>query len=280
MKYAKIDFKSNYFDLFELADGIFAAISKKDSGSSVSAGFFDLGNIIIVFDTFLYPGSAYDLYKAIKELYHKDPSFIINSHYHSDHLFGNKIFPENIPIISTPITLEKIKEVCYDHLKHFRETADEEIIKRKEMLKSDNAPFSEMEIYNDLEFYDYIMDSNFNLRLPNFLINDELIINGTKSTVHLIPYNKAHTESDIIAYFPNEKIYFMADLLFSNLDDSWAPTKKGQFNAVDPLKVHKILKSLIEKDIELYIPGHGALSIEHAIQMNIEFINKYYIEVL
>jgi hypothetical protein len=37
---------------------------------------------------------------------------------------------------------------------------------------------------------------------------------------------------------------------------------------------------LIEKDIELYIPGHGALSIEHAIQMNIEFINKYYIEVL
>lgn len=278
MNYKKISFESNYFDLYELTDGIFAAISKKDSGSSVSAGFFDLGSYIIIFDTHIYPGAARDLYSAIKELCGKDPSFIVNSHFHSDHLFGNCLFPESIPIISTPITLNKIKEECFDHLKHFQETAEEEVKKRKEMLSADNPPFSEQEIYNDLEFYNYVTDPNFKIRLPDFLINNDAIINGSKRTVHLIPKSPGHTDSDIIAYFPNERICFMGDLLFADLDDSWAPSETGRFNAVNPPKLYGILEALIEKDIEIYVPGHGALSTKEEVQMNMDFIKKHFLK--
>ncbi|MFW9970866.1 MAG: MBL fold metallo-hydrolase [Candidatus Odinarchaeota archaeon] len=278
MNYKKVKFKSNYFNLFELAEGIYAAISRKDSGVNVSTGFFDLGNYIIVFDTHLHPGAARDLYNAIKELYDKNPSFIINSHFHSDHLLGNCLFPENIPIISTPNTLEKIKEVCFDQLKHFRETADEEIERRKDMLKSDDAPWGEVEIYNDLEFYKYIKDPEFKIRLPNFLIKDEIIIKGTKKNVHLIPFGVGHTESDIIAYFPTEKICFMGDLLFADLDDSWAPNDTGRFNAVNPAELYRILESLIKKDIEIFVPGHGELSNKDVVQMNMDFIKNFYLK--
>ena len=170
MNYKQINFVSNYFDIFELSEGIYAAFSKNDSEAHVSAGLFDLGNYLIVFDTLFYPGATQDLYKLIKKLYQKNPSLIINSHYHGDHVFGNHIFPENIPIVSTQPTLEKIKEACFEQLKHFRNTADEEILKRKEMLNSDNPPFGETEIYNDLEFYNSVKDPNFTIRLPNFLI--------------------------------------------------------------------------------------------------------------
>ena len=278
MDYKKIDFKSNYFDLFKLKEGIYATISTTDSGTSDNAGFFDLGNFLIVFDTHLHPGAAHDLYNAIKELYDKDPLLIINSHYHSDHIMGNCLFPESIPIISTQATVEKIKEVCFDQLKHFRETAEEEILKRKEMLNSEDAPFGEIEIYNDLEFLKYVTDPNFKIRLPNFLIKDEIIINGIKKTVHLIPCGVGHTESDILAYFPKEKICFMGDLLFANLDDSWAPSESGRFNAVDPPKLYEILKAIIEKDIEIYIPGHGELSTKDAVQMNMDFIKENFLK--
>lgn len=278
MSYKKIDFKSTYFDLFEIAEGIYATISKNDSGASENAGFFDLGNYLIVFDTFIYPGAARDLYNAIKELYDKDPSLIINSHFHGDHIFGNCLFPENIPIISTQVTFEKIKEVSFDQLKQFRETADEEIQKRKDMLNAEDAPFGKQEIYNDLEFYKYIMDPNYKIRVPNFLINNSTIINGTKRNVHIVPYGVGHTDSDIIAYFPNEKICFMGDLLFANLDDSWAPSESGRFNAVNPPKLYEILKSIKEKDIRIYVPGHGELSENDAVQMNMDFIKKYYIK--
>ncbi|MFX1242491.1 MAG: MBL fold metallo-hydrolase [Promethearchaeota archaeon] len=278
MNYKQIDFKSKYFDLFELSEGIFTALSKNDSEARVSAGLFDLGNYIVVFDTLFYPGATQDLYNLIKELYQKDPSLIINSHFHGDHLFGNCIFPENIPIVSTQLTLENIKEVCFEQLKNFRNTADEELQKRKEMLTSDNPPYGETEIYNDIEFYNSVKDPNFTIRLPNFLIKDKLIINGTKRTIQLIPFGTGHTESDIIAYFPDEKICFMGDLLFANLDDSWAPNDTGRFNAIDPLKLFENLKNILEMDIEIYVAGHGGISTKDAVQMNMNFIKKHYID--
>jgi glyoxylase-like metal-dependent hydrolase (beta-lactamase superfamily II) len=277
MNYKQIDFESKYFDLFELSEGIYAALSINDSEARVSAGIFDLGNYLIVFDTLFYPGATQDLYKFIKKKFDTEPSLIVNSHYHGDHVFGNYIFPENIPIMSTRPTLKKVKEVCFEQLNHFRNTADEELQKRKEMLKSDNPPFGETEIYNDIEFYNHIKNPDFTIRLPNFLIKDKIIINGTKRTLHLIPYGIGHTESDIIAYFPNEKICFMGDLLFANLDDSWAPNETGRFNAVDPLKLFEILKKIIEMDIITYVAGHGGLSTKDAVQMNMNFIKKYFI---
>jgi glyoxylase-like metal-dependent hydrolase (beta-lactamase superfamily II) len=278
MNHKKVDFSSTYFNLFELTDGIYAAISKNDSDAFTSAGIFDLGNFLIIFDTYMYPGGAHDLYSAAKELCDKEPSFIINSHFHGDHVFGNYAFPDNIPIISTSITVKHIKEAVFDQLKHFQRTAEEELKKREDMLTSNDAPFGEVEIHNDIEFYKTVTNPNFKIRLPNFLINNELIINGTKKTLHLIPFSTGHTNSDIIAYFPKVKICFMADLLFASLDDSWAPTETGRFSAFDPIKLHDILRNILEKDIEIYVAGHGGIATKEAVEMNIDFIKKYYID--
>lgn len=104
MDIKKLDFESIYFDLYELSTGIYAAISAEKLPSS-NAGFFDLGNYLIIFDTIMDPYATEDLIKASKQFTKKDPSFLINSHYHWDHLFGNRKFPLEIPIISSSETL-------------------------------------------------------------------------------------------------------------------------------------------------------------------------------
>ncbi|MFX0020693.1 MAG: MBL fold metallo-hydrolase [Candidatus Hermodarchaeota archaeon] len=280
MDYKKTDFESVYFDLFELTEGIYAAISINDSDAKTSAGIFDLGNFLIIFDTLFYPGAAVDLYKAGKELCDKEPSFIVNSHFHGDHVFGNCLFPDNVPIISTSPTVKKIQEVVFDQLKRSQDIAEEEIQRRKEMLNSDDAPWGKQESLNDIEFSKMVTEPDFKIKLPNFLINDNITINGTKKTLHLIAYGIGHTESDIIAYFPDEKICFMGDLLFANLDDSWAPNDTGRFNAADPLKLFEILKNILEMDIDIYVAGHGGVSTKDAVQMNMNFIKKYFIDKL
>ncbi len=70
----------------------------------------------------------------------------------------------------------------------------------------------------------------------------------------------------------------MGDLLFANLDDTWAPTDNGRFNAFNPPKLYENLQSIIEKDIEIYVAGHGGISTEKEVQMNMDFIKKYYID--
>ena len=81
----KLDFETIYFDLYELSPGIYAVITAEKFPSS-NAGFFDLGNFTIIFDTLMDPFSTIDLIKASKQFTNKDPSFVINSHYHLDHL--------------------------------------------------------------------------------------------------------------------------------------------------------------------------------------------------
>jgi cyclase len=96
MKYEKIDFESIYFEIYELSDGIYATIFNQELGASSNAGFFDLENISIVFDTLMDPGATKDLINATKSITNKDPFLLINSHYHLDHVFGNRLFSKTI----------------------------------------------------------------------------------------------------------------------------------------------------------------------------------------
>ncbi|MFX0028001.1 MAG: MBL fold metallo-hydrolase, partial [Candidatus Hermodarchaeota archaeon] len=88
----------------------------------------------------------------------------------------------------------------------------------------------------------------------------------------------AHSYGDLIAYFPNEGICFMGDLLFTNLNPEWAQSPERIPFAADPINFKKVLETYLEKDIKIYVPGHGTLSTDKEIKDCIEFLEKYYIK--
>jgi cyclase len=52
---------SDHFVLERLADGVYAAIGRGGSPTFSNAGFVDLGNQTLIFDTFELPEAATDL---------------------------------------------------------------------------------------------------------------------------------------------------------------------------------------------------------------------------
>jgi hypothetical protein len=48
MSIKKLDFQSEFFDLYKLSEGIYGAISKENSGMGGNAGFIDLGNFTLL----------------------------------------------------------------------------------------------------------------------------------------------------------------------------------------------------------------------------------------
>ena len=83
-----------YFDLYKINENIYGAIKNNDISMS-NAGFIDLGNIVIVFDTFLSIDAAKKLKEMILEITGNDNFVIINSHFHLDHYLGNCAFSDN-----------------------------------------------------------------------------------------------------------------------------------------------------------------------------------------
>ncbi len=276
MSAIKLEFESIYFDLYELSSGIFAAISAEKFPTS-NAGFFDLGNYLVIFDTLMDPYSTIDLIKASKQFTNKDPSFLINSHHHIDHLLGNRIFPMNIPIISSFEALEQAKEYLDTRFKDFQDRAPAELKRTEEELLKEKNPNKILELKNDLNTWNEISKPSFHLRLPDFIINDSFTLKGTKNQVQIIYIGAAHTKGDIIALFEPEKICFMGDLLFEETDPSWV-TNSNIAVPPNPTRFCDTLIEYAEKNIEIYVPGHGNLCTKKQLLENAEFYDEYYIK--
>ncbi|MHA2181838.1 MAG: MBL fold metallo-hydrolase [Promethearchaeota archaeon] len=274
MNIKKLDFESLYFDLYELHSGIFAAISYVSS----NAGFFDFGNYLIIFDSLMDPYDTDDLLKASKQFTNKEPTFLINSHYHMDHLFGNRKFSSEVPIISSSKTLLEYQRTSEERLNQFRAQSEAELKRIDEELKKETDQNKILEMKNDIKAWNEIMSPTFKLRPPDIIINDSIVIKGADSEVELIYIGEAHTTGDLIGYFEKEKICFMGDLLFEKTDPSWASRPAGTPFVVSPRRLRDFLQEYSKKNIEVFVPGHGNLCTKKELQQNIEFIEEYFIK--
>ncbi len=276
MSAKKLDFESIYFDLYELNSGIFAAMSA-DKFPTSNAGFFDLGNYLVIFDTLMDPYSTIDLINASKQFTNKEPSFLINSHHHMDHLLGNRIFPMNVPIISSFEAFGQAKESLDTSFKNFKERAPAELKRTEAELLNEKNPNKILELKNDLNTWNEISKPSFTLRLPDFIINNSFTLKGTKNQVQIIYIGAAHTKGDIVALFEKEKICFMGDLLFEETDPSWLNNSNIAVPP-NPSRLRDTLIEYAEKDVETYVPGHGNLCTKKQLLENAEFYDEYYVK--
>ena len=95
-------FESPHFKLERIGDGIYEAIHKPGGQGICNGGFVDLGEEVLVFDSFLSIAAATDLKKAVGELTGKPVRWVVNSHSHNDHIRGNQVFVHEASIIGTP----------------------------------------------------------------------------------------------------------------------------------------------------------------------------------
>jgi glyoxylase-like metal-dependent hydrolase (beta-lactamase superfamily II) len=85
---------SPYFHIEQLADGVYAALVREGSGALGNAGIIDLGDETVLFDTMLTPGAAFDLRAAAEQLTRHRIRYVVNSHWHRDHVYGNQVFTD------------------------------------------------------------------------------------------------------------------------------------------------------------------------------------------
>ncbi|MGM9930230.1 MBL fold metallo-hydrolase [Pradoshia sp.] len=240
--------ETSYFTLHILADGIYAAMAKPGQGAWSNAGIVDLGEEVLVFDSLGTPSAGIELRRQAEEITGKPVKYLVNSHYHGDHVFGNQAF-KDVPIIATSETLrlglenqmgelEKEEQEMRDYLLHLK---NQQMKIVDEIMKASfvNQYEEIAKLLEDLPILEII--------LPTFIFEEKLMIRGTKRQVEIVCYGGGHTPSDTFMYIPDVKIAFMGDLL----------TERLHLPIVDPIQLQTILQSVKQMEIETYVPGHG-----------------------
>ncbi len=258
-------FESEHFTIEKLTDGVYTAIHKNGGYAICNAGIVNLGNETLVFDCFISPKAARDLKKAAKELTGNDVKYVVNSHFHNDHIRGNQVFP-GAEIIATKRTKELIEETEPEELEYEKKVVDDRIKStQKEIdIETDFRKLEEQKMW--LGYYKAIKESfdEYKTILPDKIIKDTLVIKGKDRKVILFSRGKGHTESDMVLLLPEDKILFAGDLLFIK-SHPWL----GDGFIKEWIEYLEELKKL---DVDHIVPGHGPIGEIHNLDEMISYI--------
>lgn len=258
---AQTGFSSKHFTIEPLADGVFAAIHTEGGAAIGNAGLIDLGGLLLVFDTFLTPQAARDLRRFSVQIFGRVPQFVINSHYHNDHVWGNQVFADKAQIISNACTCQLFDTEGKAEFSWYRSNAAQRLQALQERAQNAQDEHERQSLEGMLGYYEGLVETMPTLTVckPNLTFSHNLTLHGKKRSAELITYLHSHTACDSVLYLPKDGVVFTGDLLFVRSHPYLSEAK--------PTQLIETLKALAQLDAETYVPGHGQIGSKHDLTL-------------
>ena len=245
-----------FFQLEQLANGVFGGISS-DAGMTVSnAGIGDFGSFTLVWDATASPLAAQVLKSEAQMLTGKPVRYVVNSHHHLDHIRGNQVFSE-ASIVSSRTT----RALGDERLSRFISDSDgfSATLRRLEALDQGTLHLVQqkildaqiLELRSELEIIESFVPT-----LPTLTFSSALEFHGETRSAQILEFG-GHTGSDSVLWLPEDGVLFAGDLvLVAHL---------GFIGHGNPTRWLKTLDSLAALPIQRLVPGHGSVTDATAI---------------
>jgi quinoprotein relay system zinc metallohydrolase 2 len=200
--------------------GVHEAPDTRNHGAIANIGFIVGDRCIAVIDTGGNPEQGRALKNAIKHTSNKPICYVINTHVHPDHIYGNSVFKE-----------AGVQFVGHEKLARAMATRGPFYIdKAKDLLGIDLSPKD--------------------IVPPDILVSHQTDIDLGGRILKLTAHPAAHTDNDLTVYDPLTETLWIADLLFIEHLPVIDGSLKGWLG---------ILGELEWQSFKRVIPGHGPL---------------------
>jgi cyclase len=252
------------FDVQKLADNVYAVIRKDPPGLMVDANnvFIIRDDHVVVVDANGAPAITREVLAALSRITSKPVRYVVNTHYHDDHIRGNQVYRDAFPgvdFIAHPFARDYLPAQGASNRKTFLEGAPLFVGQIRELLKKDTnltaGPITDEErisLSNDIALADVVLRDGASAQtvLPTITVEDRLTLPGKGPIVEIRHLGKGHTAADLVVLLPTERIVVTGDLVV------WPIPLVGDSQShigawSDTLTAVRSLKPAI------IIPGHG-----------------------
>ncbi|HXT86516.1 MAG TPA: MBL fold metallo-hydrolase [Verrucomicrobiae bacterium] len=211
------------FTLHDLGHGVWAAIDNpaaKSAQSGANAGFIIGDDGVLVVDTFQRTEAAQQLLDAIREKTKLPIRFVVNTHYHLDHVMGNNIFANAGAIV-----------LAQDNVRVWERTENKKFFGAK--ITPEQTKMVE------------------SLGLPSLTYHDGVTVYlGSRQVfIHSFP---GHTGGDSAVFIPDANVVFMGDLF-------WCHTLPNLIDASTKPLIDTLDLAIQHHSEATFVPGHGEL---------------------
>lgn len=252
------------YDTVKLADGIYAFISPEATGAFVS------GNSVLIIgtdgalvvDSGHVPSVTKRMIADITRLTNKPVRFLVNTHWHPDHVRGNSLYRDQWPgvaIVSTPGTQFELTrpDSLYDDITEMNKYMP----MLEQALASGKGPGGRPLGDGEKAYYTQILtEAKFmypELKQtphapPTVTFDKRMVVDLGGRKVEISFLGRGNTGGDAVIYVPDAKVLMTGDLLV-------APTPFAIGSFIDEWIV--TMKALAAIDATTIVPGHGP--VEH-----------------
>ena len=238
---------SRHFQVEKLASGVYAAVATAGGFALCNAGIVDLGGETVVFDTMLTPMAGADLVRASERATGRRPAWVINSHWHGDHIWGNSAFAG-----SHVVSSRKVRSTVLELSRAQFESDRKQMRHELPLLEGPHSPYPVADREVVLGWFQGVLATPRAHRIvpPGVTFEDELILEGSRRSLRVVTYGGGHSPSDVFAYLPEEKVLFAGDLALNGLHPSVSNGRPSEWIS--------ILRRMEKLRATAVVPGHGA----------------------
>jgi cyclase len=206
------------FTLTGLGNNVYAAMDKPKSAAGSNAGFVIGEDGVLVIDTFEDEAAARQLLVEIQKLTKLPIKFVVNTHYHLDHVSGNGVFAQAGAVI---VGHKNIRAWIHtENLKFFGPNIKPD---QKKTIEEYVAP-------------QVVYDSGI-----------EIYLGARRIVVRAYP---GHTGGDSVVTIPDAQVVFCGDLF-------WRKTLPNLIDASTDKWIATDAKLAAEAPKATFVPGHG-----------------------
>ena len=248
-----------------VAPGVYVALQPfADRFNDSNSTIIILDDSVLVVDTQTTLTATRAVLEQIRKITDKPVRWVINTHWHGDHVQGNQVYREAFPsvqIVAQVKTREDMAQRAAPELKDQVANLPMQIDKYRQMLASGHAPDGKSLTEEQRSLLEMRVSTfsrqlpdlrQTHIVLPDITFDSSLSLYSGFREIRLTHY-AGHTRGDVAVFLPAEKILITGDLV-----DDMPYTGDGS-----PAGLVKTLHELDQLDFDLMIPGHGGIKIGH-----------------
>jgi glyoxylase-like metal-dependent hydrolase (beta-lactamase superfamily II) len=233
----EIEEKDIPIQVTELAPGLYFQYHHQESNNA----FLVTDEGVLVIDTRQHPKRAEELLATIRKYTDKPIRWVINTHAHGDHYFGNSVFKrEGATIVAHRDTAGMMK-------------ANFDLEMKRRMGYFRQRQYDPREV---------------KLVLPDVTYDSRMTITLGGRTVEVLYFGPGQNPGDTFVYFPKERVLYAGGPFSKNSwpNPSFTPSMQGWVD---------VLNKIAAMDVDKYAGGHGDVGTKDDVLAEARMLNDF-----
>jgi cyclase len=239
----------------KVAEGVYYATATGSINVGSNAAVIVNADDVLVVDPGITAAAGRSMIEDVKTLTNKPIKYVVDTHYHYDHAFGNQVFGPDVTIIGHDATRRRLmgsvlKERTY--LTNGLGPIAPRLAQLKEELAKAQDPQQRTLLQRQLAIQQAYSDEQKLLKPtpPNTTLSRDFTLHRGAREIQIRFLGRAHTDGDVVVFLPRERIVATGDMITSALSytgdgfvEEWPAT----------------LEQVMTLDFDTVLPGHGSV---------------------